>query len=172
MAGYLNIRISDEHVNQIADYFCSLIFREPPEEIKEIKGQIPYLAEKFPLGLISDTGYITGKYIRQFLQREDLLKYFQSFMFSDEQPNSKPHRSTFEKTAANLNVPLNRLIHVGDLERTDIAGARNSGCLCIKYTGAHNQMNQNQSGAHFVINDYKDLPGILEKIARGDLDSR
>lgn len=168
MGEYLNVPIRDEHVHQIADYFCSLIFREPPEEITEIKQRIPDLAKKFPLGLISDTGYITGNYIRRFLQQEDLLKYFTSFMFSDEQPYSKPHRSVFEKTAANLEVTLNRLIHIGDLERTDIAGARNCRCIAIKYTGGYYQADHNQSRAHFVINDFRDLPGILEKICNGD----
>ncbi len=164
ISNYLSVEIREEHVNEIADYFCSLIFSVPPEEIREIKVVIPDLAQKFPLGLISDTGYITGKYIRQFLQRENLLQYFSSFMFSDEQANSKPHRSVFEKTAENLHISLDRLIHIGDLERTDIAGARQAGCYCVKFTGANNSVSPDKTQAHFVINNYQELPATLTKL--------
>ncbi len=158
------MEITAEHVNEIADYFCSLIFSVPPAEIPEIKELLPGLAQKFPVGLISDTGYITGKYIRQFLQQENLLQYFSSFMFSDEQQNSKPHRSVFAQTAKNLNISLNRLIHIGDLERTDIAGARQAGCYSIKYNGTNKSDNQDKSQAQFVISNYNELPATLTRL--------
>jgi HAD superfamily hydrolase (TIGR01549 family) len=160
----LSLEFSDDHINEIADYFCSLIFSVPPAEIAEIKSLLPGLAGEFPLGLISDTGYITGHYIRKFLQQENLLQYFSSFMFSDEQENSKPHRSVFEKTAANLNIPLGRLIHIGDLERTDITGARQAGCYCIKYTGAYKPAAQDNTQAHYIIDNYLDLPPVLNRL--------
>jgi len=158
------VEITAEHVNEIADYFCSLIFSVPPAEIPEIKELLPGLAQKFPIGLISDTGYITGKYIRQFLQQENLLQYFSSFMFSDEQPNSKPHQSVFAQTAKNLNISLSRLIHIGDLERTDIAGARRAGCYSIKFNGTNKSDNQDKSQAQFVISNYNELPAILTRL--------
>ncbi len=160
----LSLQVAAEHVNQVADYFCSLIFSVPPVEIREIKELLPGLAQKFPVGLISDTGYITGKYIRQFLQQENLLQYFSSFMFSDEQPNSKPHRAVFEQTAENLNISVNRLIHIGDLERTDIAGARQAGCYCIKYIGGNNTPGPDITQAHSVINNYQELPAVLSSL--------
>jgi putative hydrolase of the HAD superfamily len=154
----------EEHVEQTAGYFCSLIFSVPPAEIPGLKGLIPELARKYPLGLISDTGYITGNYIRQFLQNENLLLYFSSFMFSDEQAYSKPHRSVFEQTARNLNISLERLIHIGDLERTDVAGARQAGCYCIKYTGAHKSPARDETRAHFSIDNYQELPATLDRL--------
>jgi putative hydrolase of the HAD superfamily len=163
MSECLAIDLQQEQVIQLADYFGSLIFVIPPQKIGSVKNQIPYLAEKFPLGLISDTGYISGKYIRLFLAQEGLDRYFQSFVFSDEQSNSKPHRSAFEKTASNLKVSLPRLIHIGDMERTDIAGARQAGCFTIKYTGAHRPLEENQTQAHYVINDYQQLMETLDK---------
>jgi len=162
MSKHLGIELRDEHIAQVSDYFGSLIFEVPPREIQGVKKLIPDLAEKFPLGLISDTGYISGKYIRKFLVQENLDQYFKSYIFSDEQPNSKPHRSVFEKTAHNLNVSLSRLIHIGDLERTDISGAIQAGCHCIKFINGQRQDAQEPTQAHYVFHDYRNFREALE----------
>jgi putative hydrolase of the HAD superfamily len=165
MCRELSIILSEEHIRELADTFGGLVFRVPPREIPGIKRQIPVLAQRYPLGLISDTGYISGNYIRLFLQKEGLFPYFNSFVFSDEQLHSKPHPSVFARTAANLQVPLNRLIHIGDMERTDIAGARGAGCWCIKYTGSGNQAEGIPSQAHRIISRYESLPDVLENLS-------
>jgi FMN phosphatase YigB (HAD superfamily) len=163
MADKLHVSLPDKLVDQIVSYFGYMIFEIRPREIKPIKSIIPELAKEFPLGIISDTGYISGKYIKSFLEREGLSSYFNSMVFSDEQQHSKPHSSVFELMAAELSIPVNKLIHIGDLERTDIEGALNAGCACIRYVG-EKFSEPLESRANIVIKDYKLLRQCLNRL--------
>ena len=163
IAGYLRTNLSKETVEKIADFYGNLIFKLPPQELKDVKRIIPELADKYPLGIISDTGYTSGKYIRSFLEQEGLLKYFNSLIFSDEQDNSKPHESVFKSTCSNLGIKFPNLIHIGDLERTDIEGAINAGCKCIRFIGAK-PVEDKDSKANFVTYKYIELPEIIERL--------
>ena len=177
MTSLLGLDLDETEVYDIADYFGRLIIDVPPREIEFLKDLLPSISQKYPLGLISDTGYIAGKHIRRFLKQENLISCFRSFIFSDEHSHSKPHRTVFKKTADNLGIDLRGLIHIGDLERTDVAGARGAGCIAVKFTGADHAGNA-ESMAHIVIDSYEELPEILDRIsadpgtrrAAGDMD--
>jgi len=162
MAQSLGISLKESHVQEATKYYGQMIFEIQPGEIDFVKELLPELAKKYPLGIISDTGYITGEYIRKFLKKENLLKHFSSFIFSDENEHSKPHNSVFQKTAEKLGVETKKLMHVGDLERTDVAGAEKSGCISVKFTGVHNDNSQNGQ-AQYVISNYRELLKILEE---------
>jgi len=159
----LQIQMLSEDAENIIHYFGQLIFEIPPTELTNLKQSVEELASRYSLGIISDTGYISGRYIRQFLKKENMLKYFSSCVFSDEQKNSKPHKSVFELTSNNLNVPISNLIHIGDLERTDIEGAANAGCKSVLYIGAPWE-NGKPTKADSVINDHCFLAGEIEKL--------
>lgn len=163
MADYLKVELDKNEIENCRKYFAEIIKEIPPLEIPWVKNIIPQLSGKFKLGIISDTGYISGQYIREFLQENDLVKYFDSVLFSDEQGYSKPHRQMFLKTAQNLGTIPQKLIHIGDLERTDIEGAKASGCKAILFTGASGK-NGHPTSADFVMNDYKELEQILSRI--------
>lgn len=163
MIQYLNLTIAEEQINQIAEEFSRLIIEIPPKEITDSKNIVRSLSTEIPLGIISDTGYISGRHIRQFLKEERILECFSSLVFSDEQKHSKPHISVFQKTAKQLNVELNQLIHVGDLERTDIEGAISAGCQSIKFTGANNHTTA-RSRAELVVQTYADLNSGLKQL--------
>ncbi len=163
MSARLGIRLDESQITGLSDYFGSLIFEIPPAEIPGIKELIARLAESYPLGIISDTGYISGKYIRRFLEKENLLSFFKSLIFSDEEKNSKPHKSLFYKTAANLGVSPGQIIHIGDLEQTDIHGAVSAGFRSIKFIG-ENAPPENESAADQIIASYADFDFALQEI--------
>ena len=50
--------------------------------------------------------------------------------------------------------------HVGDLERTDVAGAINAGCTSIKFTGANHDIVEG-GRAHHIVAKYEDLLKML-----------
>ena len=163
MAHILGVKFSDEEVNQLADYFGKLIFTFPPQKIELAYEAVSELSLAYPLGIISDTGYINGEYIRRFLDQEKLLSKFKSLVFSDEHPHSKPHLTVFQETCHNLGVDYSGLIHIGDLDQTDILGAKNAGCISIKYIGNHHDLTS-QTQADYIIDHYKDLPQLIESI--------
>jgi putative hydrolase of the HAD superfamily len=164
MSELLSAQFIEDDINKISDYFGCLIFTVPPQNTSVNLTIVRQLAEKYPLGIISDTGYISGKYIREFLEREKIISCFKSLIFSDEQKYCKPHSSVFIKTCKKLNTSCSRLIHIGDLEHTDIKGAKDSGCVGIRYTGWNNGLPVN-SQADKIINNYEDLSQTIGDIA-------
>jgi len=163
MAARLDVNISDHDTKKTAAFFGNLIRQIPPLEIDNLKACIRDLARCYPLAIISDTGYITGKYIRQFLRDENLLKYFRSLIFSDEHHHSKPHPSVFQLTCRNLGIDCTSLIHIGDLEQTDVHGILSCGGISIKFTGVSSTDGEKTAAAHF-IDDYKELPSLIENL--------
>jgi putative hydrolase of the HAD superfamily len=163
MSKLLSIQLEKPDIEKIRTYFGQLIFSVPPQNTSRNLEIIKQLAEYYPLGIISDTGYISGKFIREFLQQEEIISIFKSFVFSDEQDYCKPHPSLFRKTCKKLNISCSKLIHIGDLEHTDIKGAKNSGCIGIRYTGWNNGP-PNDSQADHIINNYEDLLLAIKNI--------
>jgi HAD superfamily hydrolase (TIGR01549 family) len=82
--------------------------------------------------LICDTGLSPGKVVRQLLARVDLLDLLEVQIFSDELGVTKPHARMFEHALLPLGVSAADALHVGDLRRTDIAGARAMGMQSVR----------------------------------------
>ncbi|MGA3123080.1 MAG: HAD family hydrolase [Polyangiaceae bacterium] len=74
--------------------------------------------------LICDTGYTPGRVVRQLLARVGLLEHLEVQVFSDEVGVPKPHALTFRVALDSLGVGPRGAVHVGDLRRSDVAGAR------------------------------------------------
>lgn len=163
MAKMLAINLNQQEIENITDYFGSLIFTIPPRTLPSVKEIIRELSKKYPLGIISDTGYISGKFIRKFLDKEGLLHYFKSLIFSDEQTYCKPHPSVFELTSNKLQVDPAMMIHIGDLEKTDIIGAKKSGWTSIKFIGASSD-SVSGSKADYTIDHFNLFPQLLDSI--------
>jgi len=163
MAKLLSVKLDNEDIDKISEYFGNLIFSVPPDNTTVNLKVVRQLVENYPIGLISDTGYISGKYIREFLLKQGILSYFRSMIFSDEQKFCKPHSSVFLKTCKKLNIHSSRLIHIGDLEHTDIKGAKDFGCIGIRFTGWNNGAPES-SRADQIINNYNDLFHAIENI--------
>jgi putative hydrolase of the HAD superfamily len=93
------------------------------------------LATGHRLALISDTAFSPGVKLRAVLEHHGVLPYFTALVFSDEVGVSKPHPRTFGTALAALQAAPADAVHIGDLERTDIAGARAAGMRSILFTG-------------------------------------
>ena len=163
MSDKLSVTLKENDIEKTADYFGNLIFSVPPEFNPINLEIVRQLSNLYPIGLISDTGYISGKYIRKFLTEQDMISPFSSLVFSDEQPHCKPHNSVFNLTCKNLNVPCSHLIHIGDLEKTDIKGAIEAGGFAIRYIG-WNSVESDRSLANYVVDNYKKLSQTITEI--------
>jgi putative hydrolase of the HAD superfamily len=107
-------------------------FLEDPPILKEgVRETLDALNGRFPLGIISDTGVTPGRVIREHLRRVGLLDRFSSTVFSDETGYAKPHPVQFRKALEELGVEPHEAIHVGDLVRTDVAGAQAAGMKAV-----------------------------------------
>jgi FMN phosphatase YigB (HAD superfamily) len=89
------------------------------------------------LALVCDTGFTPGRVVRQLLDQAGLLGCLDILCFSDEVGVPKPGQEIFAKALAELGVRPPEAIHVGDLKRTDIAGAHDFGMWSARFRGVH-----------------------------------
>ncbi|MCD6289076.1 MAG: HAD family hydrolase [Anaerolineae bacterium] len=132
------------------------------EPVTPIPGAIEVmraLAERYSLGLISDTGMTPGRVLRHFMARDGILDLFRHCTFSDETGRAKPHERQFLDTLNQLGARPEEAVHIGDLTATDITGARRVGMKAVLFTGV--TQGQDPSQAHAVISSYKELLPIL-----------
>jgi putative hydrolase of the HAD superfamily len=118
------------------------------------------------LGIVCDVGFTGGELLREFLDREGLLNHFSGWAFSDEVGHYKPSPQIFEAALGSLGVEPVEAAHVGDLRRTDIAGAAAIGMTTIRYCGLHDDRGEDgEEEANFVIDSHRELPDLIARLA-------
>jgi FMN phosphatase YigB (HAD superfamily) len=114
------------------------------------------------LGIICDVGFTPSDVLREHLIRRGLLPLFDHWSFSDEVGFYKPAAEIFEHALEGLGgMDASRVAHVGDLRRTDIAGAIAMGMVAVRYTGVFDDQTIPEPEGDHVVGDMRQLPGIL-----------
>lgn len=112
------------------------------------------------LGLICDTGFTPGRVVRSLLRDAGLLEFLEHCCFSDECGVPKPGNDIFAKSLAELGVRPPEALHVGDLRRTDIAGARDVGMHAARFRGVHDDSTDAPEAA-IVLDRHQQLLEVL-----------
>lgn len=115
--------------------------------------------------LVCDTGLTPGRVVRRHLDREGLLGALTLQCFSDEVGTPKPDARIFTAALAPLGVAPERALHVGDLRRTDVAGARALGMTSIRIRQLYDDDPSPHPEADHVVNSHADLRALLEELA-------
>lgn len=110
--------------------------------------------------LVCDTGFSSGRVVRELLDRVGLLRYLEVTTFSDEVGVPKPHPLMFTSTLAALGAEAAGAVHVGDLRRTDVAGARGVGMGTVRISWAHDDV-VDLPDADTVAASHADLASLL-----------
>jgi putative hydrolase of the HAD superfamily len=131
----------------------------------EIGATLEHLAgEGLVLGIVCDAGFTGGAILRDFLAAQGLLDYFSGWGFSDEVGTYKPAPEIFAAALGMLGgVDPAAAVHVGDLRRTDIAGARGLGMGSIRYRGLADDPEPGPE-ADFVIDHHRELPALVSRL--------
>jgi putative hydrolase of the HAD superfamily len=108
------------------------------------------------IGLVCDTGFSSGRVVRRFLENTGLAQHIEVFCFSDEVGVPKPGNEIFAKALAGLGVRPPEAVHVGDLKRTDIAGAHDIGMHAARFKGVHDDLSD-ATEAECVITRHEQL---------------
>jgi putative hydrolase of the HAD superfamily len=125
MLRYLNAELPEESFDLVRNYFEEA--HQNPQPLDGVVAAVQQLAGKYPLALISDTAWTPGRVLRQIFARYEILDCFRTLIFSDEVGKTKPHPQMFELALEGLGVRPSECLHVGDLQPTDIAGAKAAG---------------------------------------------
>ena len=110
--------------------------------------------------LICDTGLTPGRVVRHHLERLGLLEYLEICIFSDEVGAPKPETRVFRAALTPLGVQPDLAIHVGDLRRTDVAGARALGMGTIRIRTQHDDTSD-LPDADAVVDSHSELRTTL-----------
>ncbi len=160
----LLIQLPAGDFDTLADYFDrSLLEADPgPTLIDGAAETVRRLAQRYKLGVISDSGLSAGKTLRYFLKRDGILDCFACTTFSDEAGVSKPHTRIFQITLDRLGARPAEAVHIGDLTHSDIAGAKAIGMQAVRMTANYDDANRSVE-PDAVVNSYAEFEEWLEK---------
>lgn len=118
------------------------------------------------IGIICDVGMTPSTALRKVLEGFGVLHHFDHFSFSDEVGVYKPAPAIFEHALAGLGGVASEAAHVGDLRRTDVAGANRAGWTSVRYSGLFDDPGRQEEGtleveADHVVADHAELAGAL-----------
>ena len=121
------------------------------------------------IGIVCDVGLTAAPVLRDRLETFGLLRYFDSWSFSDETGCFKPAPEAFRRALDGMEVEPADAAHVGDLDRTDVAGALGLGMIAVQYLGLRDRPPgdselvevEPSTRAHHVLHDHAELPAAL-----------
>jgi FMN phosphatase YigB (HAD superfamily) len=114
------------------------------------------------IGIVCDVGMTPSTTLRAHLDRHGVLASFDHWSFSDEVGCYKPDARIFAHALAGLGARPEATAHVGDLRRTDVAGALAMGMTAVRYAGIFDDDSQPEPEAHHVIDDHQRLLSVLD----------
>lgn len=164
MLEHLDARLPDHVVTDLTRAYEEGILERPPVLIDGARAAVEHLRARYRLGIISDVGFSPGRMLKRMLADNGLLEMFDSLVFSDEAGRAKPHREVFRRTAAQLGADPHEIVHIGDLEFTDIIGAKQAGCHAIRFTGVTPMSEGERTIADYVTDDWADVPRLVERL--------
>lgn len=155
------------------------------EEVPGAAAAVAALRERgIRTALICDAGLTPGRIVRDFLRDVGLLQHLEFCAFSDEIGVPKPSPKMFEAALSAIDTSPKDAVHVGDLLRTDVDGARAFGMRTIRITAVSDDSRKGFSwdadavlnsdddtssappfaDADMVIASYQELPTALARL--------
>jgi putative hydrolase of the HAD superfamily len=160
----LGLPRDDQAVDNIAYVFANSILEHPPLLLPKPE-HLFELSKHFKLGIVSDTGFSPGTVLRSLIHKNGIYDYFQEFSFSDETGVSKPHPKAFLTCLSKFDVKPEEAIHIGDIEKTDVKGAKELGMKAIRFSGDPTawvvKENPAESMADAVLSNWDDIVNYI-----------
>jgi putative hydrolase of the HAD superfamily len=159
----LRIRLHEPVVKQIVTMLEEVTLDCPPRTVAGVAETLPVLAERYALAVVCDAALTPGRVLREVLALHGLERFFSAFFFSDEHGWSKPDARAFLTPLALLDVAPSEAVHVGDIQRTDIAGAQAAGLRAVHFVGV-NSSDLTGSTADAVAHRFDELPAVIARL--------
>jgi len=159
VAAQMGYRLDDRSANALGEAMAMAGAQVPPALKVGANAVLEQLHGRYKLAVISDTGLSLGCALRKVMRNDQVLDYFDHLTFSDETSTSKPQARQFLYTCHMLQVPPAQTVHVGDLEETDVAGAREAGLRSVLIT---NGRDAPDTAADTAIGALDELIDVIE----------
>lgn len=167
----LELSVSSDDLNMLAEKFKNITFESSPLLAPNLLPVLEVLSNhNIPMCIVSDTGWGTGEILKKVMEKDKILKYFQMLSFSDETGVSKPQGKAFQIILDSLeSLKPTDILHIGDIERTDIVGALNFGMYAGRYIGLSESSKDNiYTSAHILLENWNDLFNFIELNGNGN----
>ena len=121
----LRLELAPAKVDAVVEALESLALEREVVALDGARDALAALAGRgVRIALICDTGFTPGHGVRRLLDAHGLLEWLDFQAFSDETGVPKPNPEIFRRALSAIGAAPDRSLHVGDLRRTDVAGAR------------------------------------------------
>jgi HAD superfamily hydrolase (TIGR01549 family) len=161
---HLETSLPETAITHLVHQYEEGIYERPPVLVEGAHQVIAQLSRHYKLGIISDIGFSPGRVLRELMRTADILDAFDSLVFSDEAGRSKPHAEVFAKTSQTLQAHPTEMIHIGDLEHTDVVGAKNATYFSIRFVGVTPMEEGEITIADVVTTEFSEIPGIIKSL--------
>jgi putative hydrolase of the HAD superfamily len=126
------VKVKEEWIEDLSSAYVSPFLEIVPYLNPDTRRVLRWLKDRNKLvGLICNTGLTPGFGLRRFLAKEDIAKYFDLMLFSDEVGIRKPNSEIFQMATQRLKVEPFEIVHIGDNLKSDVWGAKNAGLKAI-----------------------------------------
>ena len=159
----LGVDIPEGLRRELARVFAEAILHDPPTPIPGAIEAVAAAAQVYPVGVVSDSGISPGRSLRALLDLHGFTKHLKALAFSDEVGVAKPQAAMFETAARHLCVAPHELLHIGDLELTDIAGAKGVGAKTALFAGDNAKYRETTS-ADYTFSDWGEFIRVLPSL--------
>jgi putative hydrolase of the HAD superfamily len=147
-----------EHIARAVADVDETLTTYPPPLLDGAAEGIRALASRFKLAIVSDTGFASGRAQDRLLAQDGLLEHFQATVYSGDIGHAKPRPEPFLRAMELLDVSPSEAVHIGDIERTDVAGALAVGMRAIRLDQARVS---GSSDAELVATTYEEIVQYL-----------
>jgi FMN phosphatase YigB (HAD superfamily) len=161
----LGIRRPDDcaHISSACADVDAALLAYPPPLLPGARDMLLAVAAHFPLAIISDTGFASGRAQDALLAHDGLEGVFACAIYSMDVGHAKPHPAPFRAACDLLGVAPHEIIHIGDNERTDVAGALDAGLRAIRLDVVRQG---GASSAELVARSFEELGAYLSGLRR------
>ncbi len=158
----LNLRLSPRLVDGLADAIERVILNRPPVLVEGAVEALTAIHRYVPLGIVCDTGVSGPKMLNQLLHTWGINYLFEAKAYSLEVGVSKPKPAIFQRALDRLGIPPEKTLHIGDLEHTDVLGAKRLGMRAIRFDGVKAPDKRSaKSKADLVVTSWQEILDAL-----------
>lgn len=157
-------------IERLAEELAEGVLVAPPPLLPQVRETLIQLAGRYRLAVISDTAFSPGRVLRELLRRYGLAELFSAYSFSDETGVAKPHPRAYLTVLEQFHARPEEALHIGDLEDTDIRGAKQLGMRAILFLGDPDSEfpPPEQTAADCVAYNWSSVPEFLLQLEGSD----
>lgn len=148
------------HVGRAVQEVDDALMEFPAALLPGAGNALARLAARFRLGIVSDTGFASGRAQDRLLERDELRSLFAVTVYSMDVGHAKPRPEPFVAALDALGLAPHDVLHVGDSERTDVRGALDAGLRTVRLDLVRAS---GPSAAEHVARSYGELVEYVER---------